>query len=305
MIHFREPRRQVRLVAQLRSGEGWCRIAITNVTTTGLRCQSPEPPAVGESVEIRFQGFRIAGSVQWCEDDEFGVVCEDTVDVELLVAGSPEVDIGRRGLPRLEVRFPARFVAGDVAVQVVVLDISPSGARLSMKAPPRRGTHGTIHWDSMECPCTVVWSAEASFGVVFGDEVLADEEELPQETEPAPAEAPAEISTDDTGKAAANADPRDRRDRRNTDRVAVDWPCEVHHADSRRAKVKLTNISTDGCVIGWFAGCREDVPLYIKMPNLSAVQAHVAWKTGQRIGCRFSLPLNRFVLEYLIGNQAA
>ena len=292
----------MRLSAQLRAGEEWRRVAITDVTTTGLRCECPDPPGAGASVEIRFQGFSIAGSVQWTEACEFGVACSDTVDVELLVAGSPEVDIGRRALPRLEVRLPASLTVGEVEVPVVFMDISPSGARLSLRSPPPRGARGTIAWEGIASPCTVVWSTDSQCGVAFGE----DFELSPETAGDARAscdDLPDPVPVDEeTGEKPQTLVYRDRPDRRGAGRVAVNWSCEVHHVDSRRVQVPLTNISTEGCEIGWFAGCRTDVPLYIRMPNLSTVKAHVEWKDGYRIGCRFSKPLNRFVLEYLIGN---
>ncbi|MDG2004375.1 MAG: PilZ domain-containing protein [Novosphingobium sp.] len=302
MVNFREPRRQVRLVAQLRCGEDWCRIAITNVSTAGLRCECPDPPALGESVEVRYQGFSIIGSVQWCEDDEFGVTCDDMVDVELLVAGSPEVDIGRRALPRLEVRFPAEFVVGDQSFPVVVHDISPSGARLSMASPPPRGKQGLIKWEDIESACTVVWSGTNLFGVIFGDELPAEPETAAM---PDAAEATAGLALETEADGAVPAAKKESDDRRGTDRVGVNWTCEARHADSRWVRVQLSNISKSGCVIGWFAGCRVDVALYLKMPGLSTVKAKVVWKNDRRIGCQFSAPLNEYVLEHLLSDQPA
>jgi hypothetical protein len=305
MIEFREPRRQVRLIAQLRCGEDWRRIVITNVTISGLRCEGSEPPAVGTTVEIRYQGFSIIGSVQWRKKDEFGVTCYDMVDVELLVSGSPEVDIGRRALPRLQVRISAEFVAPEGAWPVVVQDISPGGARLKMNSPPPRGKQGIVKWDGMECGCTVVWSGENAFGVIFGDELPAEPKPpagRPQTAESSPPDA-APPQADAVSSAPAVTEVR--RDRRTRGRVAVDWTCDVRHADSRRVQVQLSNISTEGCEIGWFAGCRENAALYIKMPNLSTVRADVVWKDDHNIGCVFSDPLNGWVLEHLLAERSA
>lgn len=302
MIDIREPRRQVRLLAQLRGGDDWRRVAITNVSIAGLRCQCPDPPAVGETVEIRYQGFCLVGLAQWCDGDEFGVTCDNTVDVEMLVSGSPEVDIGRRALPRLEVRFPARFVGDERAFPVVVLDVSPGGARLAMASPAERGQRGILHWDGIEAECTVVWSGDGAFGVIFGNE-------LPAGPQPAIRRDVAETRESDANEAhdAAHASlPAARAeltDRRSNGRTSVNWTCEVHHAESRRARVTVGNISTTGCVIGWFAGCRTDHPLYIKLRDLGAVQAHVVWKNDRRIGCRFSRPLNSWVLQHLLAEQ--
>ncbi|MCX7864730.1 MAG: PilZ domain-containing protein, partial [Novosphingobium sp.] len=272
---------------------------------TGLRCQCSEPPGKGAHVEIRYRGFSFSGSVQWSEADAFGIECDDTVDVALLVAGSPEVDVGRRALPRLEVRLPARLTVGEIEVPVVITDISPSGARLSLRSPPRRGVRGMIGWDGVTSPCTVVWSAKAECGVAFGEDIEIENEpkapDPPLPVETRETTSPMPMATD----AVEPVVNRDRPDRRAAHRIAVNWICEVHQADSRRVKVPLCNISTDGCEIGWFAGCREDLPLYLKMPNLNTIKAEVEWKDEHRIGCRFSTPLNRFVLDYLIANAAS
>lgn len=304
MIHFREPRQQVRLIAQLSWGDGWRRIAITNVTTTGLRCECPDAPQVGTPVEIRYQGFSIIGFVQWCELGEFGVICEDMVDVEMLLADSPEVDIGRRVLPRQEVRLPAQFIIADRTAPVVIHDISPSGARLSMKSPPRSGVQGVIQWDGNECACTVAWSGESSLGVIFGDELSAEPQSAvkQEDTGSLPSDAAEPEAEADSPAAAAG---KECEDRRGKGRIAVSWTCDVHHADSPWFRVQLSNISTSGCVIGCFAGCQEDMPLYIKLPQLSTIKANVVWKDDYKIVCSFSEPLDPFVLEHLLTERFA
>lgn len=72
--------------------------------------------------------------------------------------------------------MPARFRLGEVAVEVVVIDISATGARLHMFCPPPSGRQGVLIWQGIDCPCQVQWSAEDSFGVAFAEAAPALED---------------------------------------------------------------------------------------------------------------------------------
>jgi hypothetical protein len=87
-----------------------------------------------------------------------------------------EMMVGRRSAPRLAVEFPARFQVGETVIAVLVSDISETGARLEMDAPPPRGAQGILLWEDVSCTCRVVWSGPSVFGVQFEaeDGVLAD-----------------------------------------------------------------------------------------------------------------------------------
>jgi hypothetical protein len=78
-----------------------------------------------------------------------------------------EMMIGRRSDPRLRVELPARIQVGECARDVLVQDVSATGARLQLKAPPGEGTEGLLIWDDLVCSCRVIWSASDACGVQF------------------------------------------------------------------------------------------------------------------------------------------
>lgn len=78
-----------------------------------------------------------------------------------------EMMVGRRSAPRLTVELPAQFQVGDCARDVLVEDVSATGARLQLSAPPSEGQEGLLIWDDLACPCRVIWSAFDACGVQF------------------------------------------------------------------------------------------------------------------------------------------
>lgn len=93
MNEGRASRRVAFINAKLRAGDGWRDVQIRNVSETGLSVRVPEPPKIGESVEIRHRGWCVTGKVVWRTRSRMGVAADDAIDLQRLTAGS---GIGQR-----------------------------------------------------------------------------------------------------------------------------------------------------------------------------------------------------------------
>lgn len=69
---------------------------------------------------------------------------------------------------------------------------------------------------------------------------------------------------------------------------------------SRRADVRVLDVSTEGARISAIHSLREGDRFYLKLPMIEAVEATVAWARDFELGCRFARPLHPAVLETLI-----
>jgi hypothetical protein len=174
MATQREQRRLVHLKGQVSVGDSWRSATICNVSSRGLMAKCSEPPAKGAVVEVRHHGFNALGEVAWVHGERFGVRCPTPVDLPALHGGTPEVRIGRRALPRMTVRIAGEFVLREHAFNVLLIDISQSGARVHMPLPPLPGVKAALSWAQHEFACTVLWAKGDVFGIEF-EEVLPRE----------------------------------------------------------------------------------------------------------------------------------
>lgn len=82
----REPRRAVLLPARMRTGSGWVDVSIRNISTRGLLVRSGHAVRRGTYVEIRRDAHIIVGRAVWSSGDHFGVLAQDRMDVDAIVA---------------------------------------------------------------------------------------------------------------------------------------------------------------------------------------------------------------------------
>ena len=89
---------------------------------------------------------------------------DETADVDPI-----EMMVGRRTARRLTVELPAQLHCNEHHRNVVVQDVSMTGARLKLSVPPYPGTEVLLFWDDMVCNCRVKWSTADSCGVQFSE----------------------------------------------------------------------------------------------------------------------------------------
>lgn len=78
---------------------------------------------------------------------------------------------GRREGSRLRLGVPARLELLGRNEKCELVDISKSGARLLLDAPPRPGVRAVVSLDGFEAFGVVVWSNHCMCGLRFEDEV--------------------------------------------------------------------------------------------------------------------------------------
>lgn len=89
----------------------------------------------------------------------------------------PLKNVGRRGAPRLRLSIPARLVTVTEMRRCVVLDISRSGAQVSLAKPLAVGEGGFLHFAGSEVFVSVIREGKGLIGVEF-DVLLTDEDVL-------------------------------------------------------------------------------------------------------------------------------
>jgi hypothetical protein len=90
------------------------------------------------------------------------VAADEAAEVERV-----EALVGRRSAPRLSVDLPAQLDIGGFARDVLVDDVSATGARLQLAAPPGPGTEVQLLWDGLVCSARVIWARADACGVAF------------------------------------------------------------------------------------------------------------------------------------------
>lgn len=200
-----------------------------------------------------------------------------------------EILIGRRTAERLAVRVPARFRLGTIEADVVVSDISATGARLQMPCPPRAGVEGVLHWQGIDCACRVVWSGKESFGVAFND-TLALSEELAKgaRIRKAPCIADTTMATATLAIAGSIMPVR----------PAIQRPAEIRQGEGW-VKVVLRGISRHGFEVGWFPRCREASPISLRGAGLPLLRGRVVSTDHVVVKCRLREPLHDAVLQHI------
>lgn len=202
-----------------------------------------------------------------------------------------ESQIGRRAAPRLPVRVPARFRLGDVVVDVVVTDISATGARLHMPSPPPRGREGILIWQGMDCPCRIAWTGRDSFGVAFTAAAPALDE-LTKQARQAKSNAAVANPLPDI------PEPQAWANRRAPPRHSIERPAEVRQGDTW-VKVVLKDISQHGFAIGWFPRCKEQAPISLRGPGLPLLHGRVVASDQVVVRCKLREPLHEAVLNHI------
>lgn len=74
-------------------------------------------------------------------------------------------------------------------------------------------------------------------------------------------------------------------------------------AGTRRANVKLSDISELGARVEGVFLVHVDDRFFIKLPGMESIEARVAWVADFEFGCEFLRPLNPVILEAMIANH--
>ncbi|WP_088308814.1 PilZ domain-containing protein [Novosphingobium sp. B 225] len=86
---------------------------------------------------------------------------------------------------------------------------------------------------------------------------------------------------------------------RRADRAPFDASV-TFRAGTRKAAVRVRDISTLGARIGGVFLVHVDDRFFLTLPGLESIEARVAWVTDFEFGCEFAKPINPVILESLM-----
>ena len=92
--------------------------------------------------------------------------------------------------------------------------------------------------------------------------------------------------------------PPDRARRKS--RRLVDFGAFVRGSDAVALKVRVKNLSPEGCRIQGAGDLAEESEIWLKLTGLAPVRARVAWVSDGEAGCEFAPPLHSAVVEELL-----
>lgn len=162
-----------KLVCQ--TGAELCRIR--NISSTGMLIETSRVLRYGNSVAVELRcGQRLQGTVAWSSTGRAGVQFLQPIDVdEVLAVAQANAQQRSRGTtvpraPRFDVTTPARISINGRTIDVVVENVSQSGACLRLPRPPRQDTQMILSVPGLPTRrCVTRWADEERAGVSFLD----------------------------------------------------------------------------------------------------------------------------------------
>lgn len=99
-----------------------------------------------------------------------------------------------------------------------------------------------------------------------------------------------------TGELTTRVPARERRARRT--KVSLDAGLRQRGASG--VTVEMLDLSTHGFRVRTHLLLEPGADIWLKLPGLEALHAHVAWAEGTELGCAFAQPLHPAVLEMVV-----
>lgn len=92
------------------------------------------------------------------------------------------------------------------------------------------------------------------------------------------------------------APPRER----NADRLAVSVRADLRQRGAGAVSVGILDLSTHGFRVDTHLKLDVGTQIWLRLPGLEAMPAHVAWIDGHCAGCSFDRPLHPAVLAMIV-----
>jgi hypothetical protein len=89
-------------------------------------------------------------------------------------------------------------------------------------------------------------------------------------------------------------------DNRGRERVAVTMSARLRDRASNKYDVHLLDLSVTGFRAEAHASLDKDMIVWLTIPGMQGLEATVAWRRRDVIGCRFTQPLYPAVLEHVV-----
>jgi hypothetical protein len=92
---------------------------------------------------------------------------------------------------------------------------------------------------------------------------------------------------------------------RSHDRLTVEGEVALRRSGQLNYRVRLYDLSPDGCKAEFVERPEVDEQLWIKFDDLGAIEAEVRWMVGQTAGIRFVRPIHPAVFDALAARLSA
>ena len=167
----------VMLVARLISAHGDQLCRVRNLSSRGLKVNTPFPLGVGEEIRIELRNGRtVAGKIVWSTPPFAGMQFDKTEDVEDLLSTTPLGDDDKIArLPRVQVNHPVLVHVDSRMLGATMIDLSQGGAKLRLRAALDPGAAVSLSVSGLGSLKAVVrWSRDEEVGVAFHQTIPFD-----------------------------------------------------------------------------------------------------------------------------------
>lgn len=88
--------------------------------------------------------------------------------------------------------------------------------------------------------------------------------------------------------------------RRLDPRTNIQAEIFVRQATAQLFRATLSDISVSGFKLNSFTSLNTDKMVFVKIPGLESLGAHIRWEDYQDYGCEFANPLHPAVFDHLV-----
>ncbi|MFT3977157.1 MAG: PilZ domain-containing protein [Sphingomonas bacterium] len=148
--------------------EALCRIR--NLSSAGMMIETPAALTRDGAVAVELREERFSGRVVWVHDGQAGLHFDTMIDVGRAL-GEARIAVARQDrprAPRFRVGRRARISHYGRSTEVVIVDLSQSGACLGMEEPMAPDTEFTLAIPGLPAmACRTRWADADRCGVIF------------------------------------------------------------------------------------------------------------------------------------------
>lgn len=95
------------------------------------------------------------------------------------------------------------------------------------------------------------------------------------------------------------ADMADQKERRRTERVALDTAIDFRRAKEHRFEVRMQDLSAQGCKVALPERVGRLQTVWITMPGLETLRSDVRWASEWVAGVEFERPMHPAVFDHM------
>jgi hypothetical protein len=95
-----------------------------------------------------------------------------------------------------------------------------------------------------------------------------------------------------------------RRDNRRQPRIHLFLDAQLRNRGAGKVRIRVVDMSTTGFRAEAHYGLNAGDVVWITLPGMQGLEAVVAWRENQIIGCRFVQPLHPAVLSHIVKSAA-